>query len=493
MSLPVSISSVQGQESTKDKAMKVVFTSLFQSGMGGGAGRVAHELAGAFARDGHRVLMVCPMDSTGLQDTGSGYLTYGIRSAGDDDFQMPALTGKIVRSIFDSLNEFQPDVIHAHDPALVGLICQVWAKMNQVPFLHTAHILPTKALDFGTSDALNVRLLKSSISESITHRVLGDFYANCDAVIALNQTAHDSIRDFGYQGRVFVIPNGRDLSKYQDCQPAEITADEKLITFIGYLNRRKNQKYLLHTLRYLPDGVRLQFVGRALDEEYRKELREIVEHYQLDSVDFLGQVPHEEIPGLLAGTHVFPSASVMEVQSLVVIEALASGTPVVGLSNETIDELVSEETGVRLPKDTEPAVFADAIQRILELSPEQYREMSRQARERVSHLDWSKIVRVTARSYRELIESETTFSREQSAVLENLIGIFTIGEVENYLKGRLADYRRQWRSGTLLDRLNIPERFFSWIRVPTSTWLISGVTIVVSVLGYLFMRDKKDR
>ena len=48
-----------------------------------------------------------------------------------------------------------------------------------------------------------------------------------------------------------------------------------------------------------------------------------------------------QIPNYLERAHVFPSASKMEVQSLVVIEALASGTPVVGLSNETIDELNS--------------------------------------------------------------------------------------------------------------------------------------------------------
>ena len=453
---------------------------------------MAHELAEAFGEEGHQVVMICPMDFTGLQDTGGNLLTFGVRSAGDDDFQMPVLTGKIVRSIFDFLNEFQPDVIHAHDPALIGLIGQVWAKMNQVPFVHTAHILPSKALEFGTSDALNVRLLKTSLSEKITHRVLDDFYTNCDAIIALNQSAHDSIREFGYQGQIFVIPNGRELQKYQSCQPADITSEEKLVTFIGYLNRRKNQSYLLQVLRYLPDQVRLQFVGRPLDEEYKKELDEIIERYQLESVEFLGQVPHEEIPEVLENTHVFPSASKMEVQSLVVIEALASGTPVVGLSNETIDELVNEHVGGRLPKDTEPDAFAAEIERILELDPEQYREMSRQARERVSHLDWSKIVRVTARSYRELQKTEMIFSKEGSDVLENLVGLFTTGEVEAYLRERLADYRRKWRNGKMMDDLRIPERLFSWIRVPTSTWLISGITIVVSVLGYFFMKGKKE-
>ncbi len=44
-------------------------------------------------------------------------------------------------------------------------------------------------------------------------------------------------------------------------------------------------------------------------------------------------------------THAFVSASKMEVQSLAIIEALASGSPVIGLGNETVDELVDETNG----------------------------------------------------------------------------------------------------------------------------------------------------
>ena len=144
--------------------MKVVFTSIFRPGLGGGAGRVAHELAHHFALE-HDVVMICPAEKTGYEKREEGLSVFGIRSAGDDEFHMPDLSGRTVGEIFDFLNEYQPDIVHAHDPALIGLIGQVWARMNLVPFVHTAHILPSKALDFGTADAINIRLLKSSLSE----------------------------------------------------------------------------------------------------------------------------------------------------------------------------------------------------------------------------------------------------------------------------------------------------------------------------------------
>ncbi|MBS3753454.1 MAG: glycosyltransferase, partial [Anaerolineales bacterium] len=224
--------------------MKVVFTSLFREGMGGGAGRVAHELAHHFA-DVHDTVMICPADQTGLRKTDGDLKLFGVRSAGDDEFHMPNLTAKTVRAIFDFLNDYHPDIIHAHDPALLGLIGQVWARMNLVPFVHTAHVLPSRALDFGTTEALNIKLLQSSFSESVTRRALSDFYENCDAIVALNQSALESMRSFGYKGKLYVIPNGRNLQHYQGCQFADIDAQEKVITFIGFISERKNQAYLL--------------------------------------------------------------------------------------------------------------------------------------------------------------------------------------------------------------------------------------------------------
>lgn len=458
--------------------------------MGGGAGRVAHELAHYFARV-HDTVMICPADHTGLTTCDDGLKIFGVRSAGDDEFHMPNLTAKTVRALFEFLNSYQPDVLHAHDPALLGLIGQVWARMNMVPFVHTTHVLPSRALDFGTTEALNLKLLKSSFSESVTQRALFDFYENCDAIVALNQSAMESMRDFGYRGKLFVIPNGRNLEHYQRCQFADVAQEEKVVSFVGYITERKNQAYLLEVLRYLPDNYTLQFIGRALNAEYKQQLLDTCQEYGLENVVFTGQVSHDEIPEYLEGTHVFPSASRMEVQSLVVIEALASGTPVVGLSNETIDELVSPRVGVRLDSDASPEEFARHIQDICSLPPDEYREMCRQARERVKHLDWTEIVARTTKAYQEILEEKPSMTDEKSDMLTGLVSFLSTGEVQSFLTGRILEARKKLQENRgLWKRLGIPSRLRALRRVPGSTWIISGATILVSVIGYLFMKGR---
>ncbi len=471
--------------------MKVAFISLFRRGHGGGEGRVAQELA-AHVAERHDVVMLCPATQTGLvQEQDDGLRVFGVRSAGDGEFHMPALSAKAVRAVFDFLDAFSPHVVHAHEPALLGLIGQVWAKMNLVPFVHTSHVLPGKALEFGAVDALDMKVLQGSFSESISRRLLTDFYENCDAIIALNEPAVEAFRQFGYDGRLFVIPNGRDLQRYTRCSSADVDAAEKTLSFIGYISERKNQSYLLEAYRHLPEGYRLLLIGKALNPEYGKALRRYCDRHHLKDVMFLGQVPHEEIPGYLEETHVLVSASKMEVQSLVVIEALASGTPVVGLSNETTDELVDDEVGCWLPKLAAPERFAACVEGICGLPQQEYEKLCDNARQRVSHLDWSNVVERTVAAYRELIEEKPSVAKNEGAVLAELISFLPSGEVKEILKERVEDARgAQDPASRSFPELSLGKKWRALKRVHGSTWLLAAGTVIVSLVGYLFMKGR---
>jgi len=474
--------------------MKVVFISMFRSGYGGGEGRVAHELAHHFAKK-HDTVLICPAERTGLYQEDSLKI-YGVQSAGVDEFHMPVLTAKTVNHIFDFLDSFNPDVVHSHEPALMGLIGQIWAKLEEVPFVHTTHVLPDKILNFGASDALNLALLRNSLSASVTRRVLTDFYENCDAIVALNEPARKSLRQYGYKGKIFIIPNGRDLQLYRQSQNADITSREKILTFTGYISERKNQAYLLEMLRHLPEAYRLVLVGKPINPEDGERLKTYCHHHDIDErVTFAGQVSHEQIPDYLEQAHLFVSASKMEVQSLSIIEALASGTPLVGLSNETIAELVDENVGVCLPADTPPETFAQHVIEICSLPPDAYERLCQQAQERVSHLDWSNVIDRTVVAYQALMEEEndsTETSPRAKRAFDDLISLLTTGDVRKILKSRQSKLFTV-PAPTFLERLAIGKKLKRLQRVSRSTWLFAAITVVVSIIGYVVMRIKNMR
>jgi glycosyltransferase involved in cell wall biosynthesis len=88
------------------------------------------------------------------------------------------------------------------------------------------------------------------------------------------------------------------------------------------------------------------------------------------------------------------------------LEALASGTPVVGLSNETIDEFIDETCGYCLPKKTAPPEFARKVKAICSLPKEEYEKLRKRASKKVQFLDWQEIVPQTIAVYRRLAERE---------------------------------------------------------------------------------------
>jgi glycosyltransferase involved in cell wall biosynthesis len=466
--------------------MKIVFITLFKEGFGGGEGRVAHEMARHFSSH-HDVVLICPGEKTGLYELPGGLKVFGVQSAGKGDMVITTLTGKHVNRIFEFLDEFQPDAVHAHEPFSLGLIGQVWAKMHRTPFVHTAHMLPSKITEFGAIEA--VRLLKSPLtplSESLLKQLATNFFENCDAIIALNSFATKDIREFGYTGRVFTIPNGRNLEMYNACQNASLLSREKALTFIGKLSERKNQIYLLEALKYLPKTYRLQLIGEPLWPDYKRQLQDFATAHDLDVV-FTGEIAHEDIPSYLEKTHVFVSASKLEVQSLVILEALASATPVVGLSNETIDELVDRAVGSRLPKDADPQTFARHVERICNLSQPKYNRICQNARERISGYDWTNVMKLTIATYQTLQREIPPVTEESRASLTKMIALLPPGEVRDILLEQAKQLvgiihnrkRSESKPAALLKRLR---------RVPNTTWLFVAVTTAVCTVWYLYMK-----
>jgi ABC-type Mn2+/Zn2+ transport system ATPase subunit len=97
-----------------------------------------------------------------------------------------------------------------------------------------------------------------------------------------------------------------------------------------------------------------------------------------------------------------------------ILEALASGTPVVGLSNETIDEFIDETCGYCLPKKTAPPEFARKVKAICSLPKEEYEKLRKRASKKVQFLDWQEIVPQTIAVYRRLAERETEKNKKFS-------------------------------------------------------------------------------
>jgi len=259
-------------------------------------------------------------------------------------------------------------------------------------------------------------------------------------VVSLNEITSQEIRDFGYTGSILRIPNGRNLSQFHACQFADLLTAEKILTFVGFVSKRKNQEFLIEAMKFLPANYRLMLIGEPLVAAYQEELAKKTADLHVN-VTFCGQLGQQEIAAALEKTHVFVSASKMEVQSLVIIEALASGTPVVGLSNETVDELVDASDGIRLSKDASPREFAAAVHMICELGEAEYRKLCENSRSRVNTLDWSIVMEKTLQCYTEISvqKAKAPASTISTEVLQKTIAQLPAGRLQGILLEALSN------------------------------------------------------
>lgn len=472
--------------------MRIVIISAFQEGFGGGSGRVAHDMARHFALE-HDVALICPGKRTELHILGNGLQIWQIQSTGEGHVSIPHLSLKNVDAMFDFLDGFAPDVVHAHEPIALSLMGQIWSKIHRVPFIFTAHVLLARVVDFGAADVL--KLPTNAWAESLTQHMLDDFATNCDGLIALNDAAMADLAQRGYPGQLFSIPNARDLDTFGACRPADLSASTKVLTFVGALTARKNQRYLAYVLAHLPDGYRLQLVGDAMDPAYSDEIAAWAKEQGLDDLVLVGPVDYADIPKILESTHVFVSASKMEVQSLAVIEALASGTPVVGLANETVDELVDEQVGWRLDAEATPRAFARRVQEICSLSQADYERLCEDARQRVAHLSWSHVQDLTTEAYRAVLDEYTVDADHRANQLDEIISTIHTPEIRDALRERVERFNRAFRKTVR------PHSRLEWVRmtpesrrVPMSTWFYVTLTrLVSSTLSFLWKSAKRLR
>ena len=94
-------------------------------------------------------------------------------------------------------------------------------------------------------------------------------------------------------------------------------------------------------------------------------------------------------------------------------------------------------------------------------------------------------------AYRELLQNRESITKKGGAVLANLVSLLPAGEVREVLTARIASARSEpGPVVSFLMGLSLRQRWRALKRVSGSTWLLAGVTILTSLIGYLFMRGR---
>ena len=184
---------------------------------------------------------------------------------------------------------------------------------------------------------------------------------------------HGTARD-----RISVIPYAADTRRFAP-DPSKRHGEGCTFLFAGGITQRKGIKYVLEAWRRIRrPGWRLQLLGGLPADPAP------LEPY-LDEVEWLGRVPHAEVPARMAAADVFVFPSLFEGSAVVTYEAIACGLPSV-VTTEAGSVVRDGREGIIVHvRDVEAT--AAAMER-LGTDPELRAEMSARARRRAEAFDW---------------------------------------------------------------------------------------------------------
>lgn len=258
--------------------------------------------------------------------------------------------------------------------------------------------------------------LRSPVNRSEQHRSLRSiyqwFYTTLNAywekqafsqakiVVAVSEKVAKELIESGVPPEcIRVILNGIDLQEFApgvvDRQKLDLAENLPLALFAGDIRTaRKNLDTVLHALVQVPE-LHLLVVGTIAGSPYPK----LAESLNLAKrVHFLGF--RQDVPDLMKAADflVFPSR--YEPFGLVVLEAMATGLPVVTAATTGASELVTPECGVVLPDPDDIQALAEAMSRLVKCDRQQRHQMGEAARAIAAHHSWDNM----ASNYVDLFE-----------------------------------------------------------------------------------------
>jgi glycosyltransferase involved in cell wall biosynthesis len=275
------------------------------------------------------------------------------------------------------LENLRLDLVHSQHPFPVGRMGVSLARRLGLPSVYTFHTQYEQYAHYIPLPEALVRRLARGIVNRHAER--------CDLVICPTPTSRDLLLSYGVRRPVEIVPNAISLEQFEQAQAGDVRArlgvagDEHLLIYCGRLAREKNLPFMLHALKGLlvEHRIRLVVLGEGAE---RDSLIRLAGSLGLgDRVLFPGKIPYGDVPRYYAASTLCVMTSVSEVLPLALLEAMASGLPVVALDAPGFSDTVTPGVNGLLTAHA-PEAFAEGV-RVLLADESGRRAMGLRARE----------------------------------------------------------------------------------------------------------------
>lgn len=374
--------------------MKIALVSPYDYAYPGGVNNHIACLEERFTRMGHEVKIIAPSSNPQKTSESGNAIVIGkpvpIRASGS--VVRCSVSPKLLFSdrIKKMLEQEKFDVVHIHEPMMPALAISV------------LHHSSSKELVVGTFHATR----SNSWGYMIWKPLLKKWMAKIEGKIAVSDAAMGFI-DRYFPGDYRIIPNGIDLQRFSDkVAPIEKYRDGKLnILFVGRLEKRKGFKYLLGAYGRVKKGFpQCRLIVVSPPGRLCKKYEKIAERRNLKDVVFAGYVSDEDLPRYYNTADIFCApATGWESFGMVLLEAMATGKPIVATDIPGYAGLISQGVEGLLVKPSDEKALAGAILTLLKDKPMR-EKMGESGKKKAQDYSWDVVAQKVMDYYQYLLQ-----------------------------------------------------------------------------------------
>ncbi len=389
-----------------------MFTDHFFPELGGIQDSVA-TISRALGRRGHQIDIYAPR--YGRRDYRRIGATAGERDLGPNvrvrrraSLPFPSSTNQSRAAVLSPIAwaamavRAKPDVIHAHSFFGIGLEALLNATCLRIPMIGTNH---WTVAGFGPHIPLSV----ANAAAYVTW-----FYNRCDYVTAPSRSVFAELGTARLRRPLDVVSNPIDTDLFtparddeRDALRAHFGLTRPTITYAGRLGPEKNIEILLRAVAALHEQGVAAELAIAGHGSHEPELRALVKELRIDTyIRFFGTLTQDELARLLRASDTFAIMSTSETQSMVLLQAMASGVPVVAANTRALPEFVTQANGELV----DPYDVTQLTQTLANLlaSPQRRRQMGAAGRQSVERYCVETITDAWETLYRSVLHGSST-------------------------------------------------------------------------------------
>ncbi len=266
------------------------------------------------------------------------------------------------------IKQFNPNIIHIHHPFILSMPAIMYATRLKIPKILTIHTQYERYAHY-------ISPIPRIVTNEAIRRIIFNLADKIDVITTPSQSMKILISLYKVKKEIVVVPNAINLSEFQKQDKEKIQSLKKqfnlnktdvVMVYVGRISREKNIDKIISAMGITnKKGIRNMKLLLVGDGPAKKQLQHQIESLGLEKlVTMVGAINSDLVKYYYQLSDLFIFASTSETFGMVIVEALATGIPVLAIKGPGIVDIITDGFDGILVED-DVFQFAQGLEKLI--------------------------------------------------------------------------------------------------------------------------------